>query len=151
MPNSTGPDWTRPIALDTEAGKISARPSGLDLDGKGKGEIGVNIYTKRFMTPFQRKAGGWSDEDPGVDHEWVDERTGTCRYGRIVNVPSELLPDHIEPATGKIRLVTELEARRREQDAAARAASGENDPVTSEHVTVERNSGHRDELGAVTV
>jgi len=142
-------DWNDSLALkpNDSAVLIPVRVSGLDLDGKGKGEIGVYLYTKRFLPPNQASLFG--PDDIGQDHEYVDELTGKCRYGQIVNVPMDLLPDHIDPKTGKMRMVTELEARRREQ--AAKGTPVSVDPIVSVIVTTVRKSGAKDVVGSLGV
>lgn len=118
------PDYSKPIALKLPDGNlIPARPAGLDFDGTGRGEIRINFYTTQFLTTTSRTAQQLGPDDLGIDQEAVDELTGKSRYGTVINVQADILPDYIEPATGKVRMVSELEARRREQQAATRGTT----------------------------
>ena len=116
------PDWKKPVALQLPDGqRLPARNANLDLDGPGKGTIGVYLYGRQLLEP--NRAALLGPNDIGALMERVDELTGKSRFGRVINVPAELLDATIyDPGSGRMRQVSELEARRREQ--AARTGGG---------------------------
>lgn len=115
----TAPDWRKPLACDLPSGKrLPARNANLDIDGAGRGTIGVYIYGREIIEP--NRVARLGPDDIGATMDFADELSGAGKFCRVVNAPAELLDSSIyDPGSGRMRLVTEIEARRREQAAAS--------------------------------
>lgn len=147
-------DWTRPIGLELITGKmLPARNAKLDIDGLGSGTIGVYIYGREVLTDAQAAQFDFR-YDLGAIMAWAEELTGFCKFGRVVNVDSEMLDSTLyDVGSGRMFRVPESEVRKR----VAAAAEGDvpHAPLPAKpikmYATIEYDNGWKENIGSLEI
>ena len=147
-------DYTKPLACVIGGKQIAASFVRMQFGGAM-----VYVYSRDGMTEGGKS--GLEADDAGMwrgvfaaDGNVIAGWFSPVADAKIVNVPASILPDYIDPTSGKVIARTELDCRRREQAGYARGlaeSGGGGDPITDVFVTVKRKSGRSDNLGGLRV